>query len=165
MENYLNVNELRGNPLLEQFANRSILCPPGFSIIDGKVLKKKEKLQVLVKNIGYYGPILDLLIRGTVNHLVVYCFSKDVRIITSPENGDLWCLLSKYFEQDTTIWNGIKAWFKNVKMVEDYETNFRNFRCDLLNSQVSTIVLRPQNKVSKFDIIIYYIYFFLLYAF
>ena len=164
-ESFFSVNGIKGNPILERFAKYSILSPPGTSITDGKVLKKKDKLTVLLKNVGHYGPILDLLIRGTVTHLVVHCFSKDVRSITSPDNGDLWCLLAKYFKEETKIWDGVKAWFKNGKMVEDYETSFRHFRCELLNSQLSTIVLRPQNKVNKFDIIIYYIYFSLLYAF
>ena len=46
MENFYNVNELKGNPIFEQFNKYSILSPSGTSITDGKVLKKREKLQV-----------------------------------------------------------------------------------------------------------------------
>lgn len=107
-------------------------------------------MQNLVSRVGYYGPILDLAIRGTVNHLVITEFIKDVRAVTVPEVGTLFQLLKKYFVNDEVLWNGIKCWFKYNKAVEDYEINFRNFRSEVCNSQLSTILNRPQNKVSRF---------------
>ena len=49
MESFFSVNGIKGNPILERFAKYSILSPPGTSITDGKVLKKKDKLTVLLK--------------------------------------------------------------------------------------------------------------------
>jgi len=151
MASFFNISEIRTNPTLDQFTCRSILSTPGTAIHDGKVLKKKEKLNKLITAIGYFGPVLDLIIRGTINHLVVYEFSKDIRAITSPGNGDLYCLLKKYFCNDQQLWNGIICWFKNKKAVEDYEVNYRNFRYEVLNSHKETILLRPQTKVSTLD--------------
>ena len=153
MANFANIYDIKKNATLEKFAYRSILSTPGTAIHDGKVFKKKEKLDNLVSRIGYYGPILDLMIRGTVNHLVITEFSKDVRTVTAPVNGNLFQLLKKYFFNDEILWNGIKCWFQYDKIVEDYEINFRNFRCELCNSHLFTITSRPQNKVSRQDIV------------
>ena len=148
MANYFKINEIRKNALFESFAYRTLHSTPGTGIHDGKVLKKKDKMNNLILHVGYYGPILDLMIRGTVTHLVINEFSKDVRAVTSEQTGDLFILLKNNFCNDNVIWECINNWFKHKKSVEDYEVNFRNFRCELLNSQLSTILLRPQNKVS-----------------
>lgn len=149
MANYFSIADIHSNATLEAFAYRSSLSTPCNAIHDGKVLKKKNKLQTLINHVGYYGPILDLVIRSTVNHLVITEFTKEARVVTNPENGDLLQLLKKYFSNDPILWQGIKCWFKYSKAVEDYEINFRNFRCEVCNSFASTISLRPQNKVRQ----------------
>ena len=147
MSNYCKITEIRKNPLFESFVYRTLHSTPGTGIHDGKILKKKDKLKNLIDDVGYWGPILDLIIRGTINHLVINEFSNDVRAVTDV-NGSLYILLMNYFSKDKTLWEGILNWFKHRKSVEDYEINFRNFRCELLNSQLSTILSRPQSKVS-----------------
>jgi hypothetical protein len=144
---YFTIEDIRTNPTLYKFFNRSILSPPGIPIHEGKIFKKKDKLLNLVNRCGHFGPVLDLAIRGTVNHLVVTEFFKDVKAVTYPESGDLFLLLKKHFLKEDALWNSIILWFECDKAVEDFETNFRNFRSDLCNSQLSLIVSRPQNKI------------------
>ena len=147
--NYLKLNQLNTVPELEDFAKRKVFCIPGYNITENKVMKKQSKLEMLIRNGGFFLPIMDLVIRGTVNHMVVTNFSKDVTQVSDPEDGKLYDFLKKNFK-DPQLLMTIKSWFKSNKAVEDYETNFRNFRCEVLNSQALTIVSRPQNKASSF---------------
>ena len=149
MANYFKITQIRKNDIFDIFSHKSILCTPGTGIHDGKVLKKMGKLEYIVTHIGFYGPIIDLMIRSTVNHLVITEFSKDVRAVTAIDNGDLFLLMKKFFSENDELWNAIKNWFKYNKAIEDYEVGFRNFRCEILNAQLSTILLRPQNRVSR----------------
>ena len=147
--NYLKSNQLNAVPELEDFVKRKVLFTPGYNITENKVMKKQNKLELLIKKGGFYLPIMDLAIRGTVSHMVVTNFSKDIKEISDPEYGALRAFLKKSF-QDNRLLTAINSWFDSNKAVEDYETNFRNFRCEVLNSQLLTIASRPQNKASSF---------------
>jgi hypothetical protein len=143
---YFQIHDIKDNKVLNEFVHRKILSVPGLSIIEGKVFKKKSKLDVLIQDLGYYGPVIDLVIRGTVNHMVIYEFNKDHKKITA-ENAGLYTLLKKYLLTDSNIWNVVINWFQCESAVTDYEISLRNFRIDILNSWVALIVQRPQNRV------------------
>jgi hypothetical protein len=145
---YFNVNAIKENKFLECFVNRSLLTIPGSSAIDGKMFKKQNKLQHLISKVGFYGPILDLCIRGSINHILIYEFNKDVKKITQIQSGALYNLLRKHFVTDDVLWGAIQAWFSYEKVVYDYEVALRNFRSDLVNQWLSTILTRPSNRVS-----------------
>ena len=69
------------NTVQNDFVNISCWSKPLSNIVEGKVFKKGNKLVTLVS------PIIDLVIRGTIPHMVVLNIGENISCITNKQNG------------------------------------------------------------------------------
>lgn len=131
---------------LHKFAFYVCWCTPGMNLLYSKNMKKTQKLRKLVNTVGYYGPMLDVVIRGTIPHVMVLNFSSETKQITEQKEGILRKFLDKYFQESDLI-KAISNWFKISGNLLDYETSYRTTRCQLLNSQICFLNSNPLNSV------------------
>ena len=129
---------------LYNFVWYSCQATPGLSTIHDKCLKRKRKLERLVEKTGYWGPILDLAIRGTVHLMLSRHFGQDVKNVVL--NPVLQLLMDTFRDEDLIITT--KLWFKNTCYVKDYVIAYRCRRSEIISSQISFLTLNPSNIVS-----------------
>ena len=67
----LYVTDYNSHPEINHFVNIYCWSKPLSNIVEGKVFKKGNKLLTLVSQCGRYSPIIDLVIRGTILHMIV----------------------------------------------------------------------------------------------
>lgn len=120
---------------------------PGLNILNDKCMKRKDKLQQLLKETGYFGPILDQAIRGTVSHLLVCNFEKGTKEITNLEDGYLKRFLRKHFQTSELMETIGKLFSKNPQWILDYEYSYRHKRSAIIQSQITFLTTNPQNLV------------------
>ena len=115
---------------------------PGVHILVDKNMKRKTT--VVAEELGFFGPIMDLLIRGTVNHMLVVNFATETKKVTKE------CLrgfLRKFF-QDPRLRQCIDKWMNTSKFHSDYENVYRHKRSELINSQIWILKWGPCRAVS-----------------
>ena len=64
------VTDYNSHSKIKHFVNTYCWSKPLSNIVDGKVFKKGNKLLTLVSQCGRDGPIIDLVIRGTILHMI-----------------------------------------------------------------------------------------------
>jgi hypothetical protein len=133
------------NPEINKFVLFTCWAPPGLSILNGKCMKRKDKLKKLVDTTGYFGPIMDVVIRGTIPHILVCHFAEDTKTITNTKSGYLKAFLHNHFKS-SVLMETINYWMD--LFIADYECGYRHKRSDLINSQINVFALNPRNLVS-----------------
>lgn len=125
---------------------------PGMNVLHKKVVKKMVKRARLIKDLGYYGPIIDLIIRSTIPEMIVMNFSKNpVEIVQG--QGELYSTLIRRIkahggaEADAFI-EVIDLWFGQDEYLFDYRTAYREKRMELITNQLATLQLNPSTVVS-----------------
>ena len=83
----LYVTDYNSHPEIKHFVNIYCWSKPLSNIVEGKVFKKGNKLLTLVSQCGRYGPIIDLVIRGTIPHMIVLNIGENTSCITDKQNG------------------------------------------------------------------------------
>lgn len=136
------------HPEIRNFVNFIAWARPGANILKGKCMKRKDKLSKLLNETGQYGPMMDLVIRCCVNHLLVCSYWKDTKAITTVVGGDLPKLLFKHFKNEELV-ETIQALMKKTKLLFDFEYCYRHQRNDLVHSQLTFLLQNPQNLVCK----------------
>ena len=104
---------------------------PGKTILENKVMKKGTKLQALIDECGYYGPIMDILIRGVIPYVMILYFGENTNAITGKYLKEF--LFGHFKEPEMR--DVIENWFKNESNVRDFSTAYRNYRADHISSQ------------------------------
>lgn len=127
---------------IREFVLYSCWCTPGLNILYDKSIKKTVKHSMLVEEAGIFGPMIDMVIRGSIPHVLVKYFSKDTKAISECSKGSLKTFLLSHFKC-STILSTIELWFKNLKCVRDYEHAFRSKRSELLSNQIFMLKQRP----------------------
>ena len=119
---------------------------PGLNILHDKCMKRKEKLQKIITDAGYFGPMMDVVIRGTINYVLVCYYGKETKFITSLKNGYLLLYLHEHFHTDVLI-GTINKLLVDSQFLNDYEHRYRHKRSELVQSQLSFLSQNPQNIV------------------
>lgn len=139
---------------------------PGSNALHGKKHKNHKKLIRLVTEIGEYGPILDLIIRSTIPEMMVRYYSEQIANILKPKSGVLKeNLIEKVIgntkepnQEMTEFIQYVNLWFTIEQNLKDYNTAFREKRAELINNQVSTLLMAPYCVVSNFAHLFIYLF-------
>lgn len=128
----------------------SFVCwfTPGLNILYDKNMKRKSKLEKLIIDTGYFGPLMDVVIRGTVNHMLVLNYAEDTKAITNSNSGFLKQFLLVHFKTND-LSETISAWMKNKVCNLDYENLYRHKRSEIIISQIRFLTQNPRNFVSN----------------
>ena len=143
------IDDFNKSPLLRHLVEEgSQWSTPGINVLRGKVNKKKTKVAELFRDLGGYGPLLDLIIRSTIPEMLVMQFSSTPSKVTEVINGPLYLSLlkkikSKPGEEANLFTNLIDLWFKTKSNIRDYNTAYREKRAEIINSQVSNLLYCP----------------------
>ena len=143
----LYVTDYNSHPEIKHFVNIYCWSKPLSNIVEGKVFKKGNKLLTLVSQCGRYGPIIDLVIRGTIPHMIVLNIGENTSCITDKQNGCLKIFLEGHFK-DKDLIDTITKWFQFSGNVRDYDTAYRHYRQTLLVSQLDKLLWQPYRFVS-----------------
>lgn len=121
------------------------------SIVHDKCMKRKNKLHLLINNIGYFGPIVDLIIRGTINCMLSRHFAEDTKNVCGTNTlGRLYKFLLDNFRGKEIV-DAIKSWMRDSRCTADYECAYRCKRNELINAQITFLTLNPGNLVSDMN--------------
>lgn len=132
---------------IKKFVLFSVWNTPGLDIMKDKCMKRKDKLVKLVIDTGFYGPIMDVAIRGTVNHILVCYYGSDTKFVTDVGEGHLRKFLQKHFHS-VALLEAIDALYrKNPQWILDYEYSYRHKRSSIVQSQILFLTQNPQNTV------------------
>lgn len=132
---------------VKRFVLFSVWTTPGLHILKNKCMKRKEKLKKLFSDTGFYGPIMDVAIRGTISHLMVCNYEKDTKTITDLKEGYLKKFLLKHFECDKLLDTIENLFTKNPQWIIDYENCYRHQRSAIIQSQIMFLTQNPHNLV------------------
>ncbi len=135
---------IEDHPEINNFVLYNCWNTPGLHILRDKNMKRKATIVMLVEELGYFGPIMDLVIRGTVYHMLVCNFAAETKTVTTD------CLdgfLDKYFNCPK-LKKTIAKWLNNHKFHSDYEHLYRHKRSEQINAQVWFLTQNPHKAVS-----------------
>lgn len=117
---------------------------PGIHILRDKNMKRKATVVTLVEELGYFGPLIDLVIRGTVNHMLICNFAEETKKVTKEF---LKGFLQKFFKCPK-LRQTIDKWMSTTKFNSDYEHLYRHKRSELINCQIWFLTQNPRKAVS-----------------
>lgn len=133
---------------IEEFVTYECWCTPGLTIVHDKCMKRKKKLESLLANTGYWGPLMDLVIRATVSHMLVLHLAEDTKSVCGIDmQCRLHSFLKKYFTSIDLLAT-INKWMGLQSCVVDYEIAYRQKRNELIAAQVIFLINNPTNVVS-----------------
>lgn len=127
---------------INEFVLYSCWSIPGLNILHDKCMKRQDKRRMLHQKAGEYGPIMDMVIRGTVYHMLIFHFDEHTRKI-----GKLMLDFTKSHFRDQKIVHTIDNWSKTPGSLADYEGGYRHKRAELISTQISFLVNNPRNLV------------------
>ena len=156
-------NDIIEVPALYSFVLNQCWSTPGTLCIEQRKFKKTKSLDNLINEFGYYGPILDMVIRSTATTILIQNFGADTKSITGNQRikgtvqGSILkrfitkiCNDYKSIDSKDDLSESIEKWFSNKVFIEDYETLYRNTRASILNSQIVTLRNGPHKIVSTY---------------
>ena len=144
-------SDYKENKEIKRFVEMIAWSSPGKHILDGKVMKKGDKLKMLIKLCGYFGPMIDLIIRGCIPYLMIMHF-QDHTITFTANNGVISSFLKSNFKDDALLMT-IDRWLNNPSLRKDFDTTYRNTRHEYLTTQLETLTMQPYIRVSISKII------------
>lgn len=127
---------------LRRFAFFICWSTPGLNSLHDKCMKRTTKLKRVFESTGYFGPIVDLAIRGTVSHMLVCHYGEHTRSICS--------ILKEFLLKhitDIELKTYINSLLQNEYYIMDYEHSYRHKRSNLINSQIMFLVQNPRSLV------------------
>ena len=145
------INTIDDHPEIEDFVLHQCNSSPGTTILRERNMKRRETKVKLVQELGDYGPIMDLVIRGTIFHMLVENFAEETKQVTSDNKGSLKVFLLKHFKSDE-LRETVERWMKSARCNSDYQHLYRHKRAELVNNQIWFLSQNPSRSVS-FDII------------
>ena len=134
------ITDYKCHPEIKSFVENYCWSSPLTKCIERNVLKKGNKLQTLVSCCGPYGPIIDLVIRATIPHMLVLYIGESTSSISSTDGktGKLKTLLERHFK-DQVLLETITKCFKLLGM------------CQIIQMHIDNIVSQFQKLVSKYN--------------
>ena len=144
------ITDYKCHPEMKSFVEIYCWSSPLKMCIERNVLKKGTKLQNIVSCCGPYGPIIDLVIRATIPHMLVLYIGESTSSITSTDGktGKLKTFLERHFK-DQVILDTITKWFQTIGNASDYSNAYRQYRQAILVSQFQKLVCQPYCSVSN----------------
>ena len=147
------------HPEIVEFVNHQCNSSPGTNILHDRNMKRRDTKVKLVQELGACGPIMDLVIRGTVNHMLAENFAEETKQVTSDNKGSLKGFLLRHFKTDE-LRETIEKWMKSARCNSDYQHLYRHKRAELINNQIWFLSQSPYKLVSDvlmlpcFDVIV-----------
>lgn len=129
-------------PQLNDFVSYSCWSTPGLNIMQSKLFKRNTKLTQLIHELGYNGPITDVVLRGTVSHMLVCNYEEDTRSIC----GIMIEFVNDHLKNDS-LSKVITSWGSNNTFTQDFEISYRQKRSELISYQVAFLTQNPRNLV------------------
>ena len=133
------------DPTLKKFVEETVMTAPGQNLFYGKSFARNEKLKYCIEVLGKDGPLIDLILRGTIPHMLVWNMGEETRNITRTALKDF---VDEHISQKSpSLKIVLDKWFQETKFIRDYEDQFRNFRNEMLSSFLDTMISNPRNLV------------------
>lgn len=152
------------HPEINNFVRYECNSSPGMNILHDKNMKRKETIQKLVFQLGECGPIMDLVIRGTIYHMLVENFAEETKLVTSDNKGSLKVFLLKHFKSEE-LQQTIEKWMKSTRWNSDYQHLYRHKRAEIINNQIWFLSQNPSKSVSDILMLSHFgVYHLLIFA-